>query len=1026
MGYDGSLKFDTKLDTAGFAKGISEITGISEKGYETVTRSFLGISAGIAGIAGAAVKTTADFDAQMSKVSAISGATGKDFDDLRDKAREMGAKTKFSATESAEAMEYMAMAGWKTGDMLGGIEGIMNLAAASGEDLATTSDIVTDALTAFGLSAQDSSHFSDVLAAASSNANTNVSMMGETFKYAAPVAGALGFSVEDTAEAIGLMANAGIKGSQAGTSLRKMFNEMAGAAKNGGITIGDMTVAVANADGSMRDLSDIIADCRNAFSTLSESEAANTAEAIAGQEAMSGFLALMNASPNDIEKLQSAIQNCSNDIDGITDAVEQSGVNWQKYIDTYWMKTGDGIKGVVDEVVYNLEEIGTSAEDLQDYLVFEYDLDANDAMQVIKSVQAELENSAGAAKEMADTMNDNLSGQIVILQSALSELAISVGDTLVPIVTKVVGVIQTWVDKFNSLDEGTKETIVKVGLFVAAVGPVLLIIAKVVTIVTTLIGVISSVAGAIGTVVAALGMIKSFAGLVSVITTLAGGPLGLIAIAIGAVAAAFVYLWNTSEGFRNFWINLWNTIKTKTGQAIEAVKGFISSAADFIKAIPEKVTTFFSTLREKVTTFFTELPTNIATFFTNIGTSITTFFAGVWEKITTFFTELPTTLATFFTNLITSIVTWIGEITANVTQFFTELPYNLGYMLGQLIAAVIQFGADVFNWVTTTIPQIIENIVTFFSELPGKIWEWLSETANKVIEWGQGVWDYLTETVPEIIESVVEFFSELPGKIWEWLSDAIQKVADWGKETLDKAVQAAQDTLDGITEWISQLPDKMGEWLSSTIDRVIDFGSDLVNKGIEAATDFFNQFVDTVSGLPDTMMDIGANIVTGVWNGICDQFNWFYNSVCDFFGGIVDGVKDGLGIASPSKVFAKEVGRWIPPGAGEGIKDAMPGLKKTANNEMRGLVESMQATVDVEASKLTFEKAGEQEYERARAERMNTHNVNVSGTLEGDRPIVVETELTIDKRRFAKEITPAVNHEMYRIDKQENDRGKGN
>lgn len=204
-----------KLQTVG-----SQVEGVGKK--------FLPVTAAVTGLGTAAVKTAADFDQEMSKVAAISGATGSDFDALREKAREMGAKTKFSASEAASAMEYMAMAGWKTGDMLDGIEGIMNLAAASGEDLATTSDIVTDALTAFGLSASDSGHFADILAAASSNANTNVSMMGETFKYCAPIAGALGFSAEDTAEAIGLMANSGIKASQAGTSLRSIMNNLAG------------------------------------------------------------------------------------------------------------------------------------------------------------------------------------------------------------------------------------------------------------------------------------------------------------------------------------------------------------------------------------------------------------------------------------------------------------------------------------------------------------------------------------------------------------------------------------------------------------------------------------------------------------------------------------------------------------------------------------------------------------------------------------------------------------------------------
>ena len=203
-----------KIGEAGAAmeKVGDKISGIGEK--------LLPITAGVAALGTAAVKTTADFDESMSKVAAVSGATGEDLQELRDKAREMGSQTKFSASEAADAMNYMAMAGWKTNDMLGGIEGIMNLAAASGEDLATTSDIVTDALTALGMTADDSAHFADILAAASSNANTNVSLMGESFKYCAPVAGAMGASAEDLSIALGLMANAGIKGSQAGNSLK--------------------------------------------------------------------------------------------------------------------------------------------------------------------------------------------------------------------------------------------------------------------------------------------------------------------------------------------------------------------------------------------------------------------------------------------------------------------------------------------------------------------------------------------------------------------------------------------------------------------------------------------------------------------------------------------------------------------------------------------------------------------------------------------------------------------------------------
>lgn len=232
-----------------------------------VGTKLLPVTGAVTAMGTAAVTTAANFESAMSQVAAVSGATGSDLDALSEKAREMGSKTKFSASEAAEAMNYMAMAGWKTEDMLSGIEGVMNLAAASGEDLATTSDIVTDALTAFGLTANDSGHFADILAAASSNANTNVSLMGETFKYVAPVAGALGYSAEDTAEAIGLMANSGIKGSQAGTALRTIMNKLQGDITLSGSAFGEMTVQTTNADGSMRSLNEILGDCRSAFFT---------------------------------------------------------------------------------------------------------------------------------------------------------------------------------------------------------------------------------------------------------------------------------------------------------------------------------------------------------------------------------------------------------------------------------------------------------------------------------------------------------------------------------------------------------------------------------------------------------------------------------------------------------------------------------------------------------------------------------------------------------------------------------------
>ena len=306
---DGHLNFDTKINEKGFNEGISKLSSLGKAGLKVATGAIATLGTAVGAGMTAVVKVGAAFESEMSKVSAISGATGDELQSLTDKAKEMGAKTKFSATESAQAMEYMAMAGWKTADMLNGIEGIMNLAAASGESLAATSDIVTDALTAFGLSAQDSTHFADVLAAASSNANTNVSMMGETFKYVAPVAGALGFSVEDCGVAIGLMANSGIKAGQAGTSLRQMLSRLTKPTKEVQTAMNTLGLSLTDSVGNVKSLDTVMSDLRSGFSGLSKAEQTQIATSLAGQEAMSGLLAIVNASDEDFNKLKDSIYN---------------------------------------------------------------------------------------------------------------------------------------------------------------------------------------------------------------------------------------------------------------------------------------------------------------------------------------------------------------------------------------------------------------------------------------------------------------------------------------------------------------------------------------------------------------------------------------------------------------------------------------------------------------------------------------------------------------------------------------------
>lgn len=336
--------------------------------------SLIGASFGVA----ESVNSFQDFESMMSQVKAISGATGQEFDDLTAKAQEMGATTKFTATESAEAFNYMAMAGWKPQQMIDGISGIMSLAAASGEDLGTTSDIVTDALTAFGLQAGDAGHFADVLAQASANANTNVSMLGESFKYVAPVAGAMNYSVEDTSLALGLMANASIKGSMAGTALKTSLANMAAPTDSMAAAMDKYGISLTDSEGNMKSLRGVIDNLRGSLGGLSETEQTAAASTIFGKEAMSGMLAIINASEEDYNKLSTAIGNSKDAAEGMADtmldnlkgsftlmqsAIEGTENAFGKRLSPYLRGIAGGITDMMPEITDGINAVMDVADD---------------------------------------------------------------------------------------------------------------------------------------------------------------------------------------------------------------------------------------------------------------------------------------------------------------------------------------------------------------------------------------------------------------------------------------------------------------------------------------------------------------------------------------------------------------------------------------------------------------------------------------------------------------------------------------
>lgn len=427
-------------------------------------------STAVSAIGGYVTKVGADFESAMSEVSAISGATGAELDALTQKAKEMGASTKFSASESAEAFKYMAMAGWETSDMLDGISGVMNLAAASGEDLAEVSDIVTDSITAFGLQASDSAHFADVLAAASNSANTNVAMLGGSFKYVAPVAGALGYSIEDVSVALGMMANSGIKAEMAGRSLRSMLSRLASptqdveeAFEQLGLSASE---ALTNADGSMKPLSETIEILRDSMSGLDEATKASVASGIAGTEAMSGLLAIVNSSDADFEKLTESIANADGTAQRMAETMEDNlkgaitimksaveGFGISLY-ETFSVKAKDGVKTLTD-YISRLQKAFESGG--MQGLLTEFDSVMTDALGVVTEYLPKIISVGGS---VVGSLANGIVRNLPALADAALEIVFQFSDSIIDgipnLISTIVEVVEKITGKLFSVDTLTK------------------------------------------------------------------------------------------------------------------------------------------------------------------------------------------------------------------------------------------------------------------------------------------------------------------------------------------------------------------------------------------------------------------------------------------------------------------------------------------------------------------------------------------------------------------------------------------
>lgn len=745
---EANSAIDETTDKAkSFSQNLSEkFEEVGKKTTKLGAKMSLGISTPITLIGTKAIQATADFEAAMSEVGAISGATGADFIALQDKAKQMGETTKYSASESAEALKYMAMAGWKTEDMLDGLDGVLNLAAASGADLGTTSDIVTDALTAMGYSAGDAGRLADVMAAASSNANTNVEMMGETFKYAGAMAGTMGYSMEDTALAIGLMANSGIKGSMAGTSLNAIISRLATNTSGATECINELGVEFYNADGTARDFGDVMAELREATKGLTTEQKAEIASTVAGEEAKKGLLAILNATSKDYDKLSLAIRN-----------------------------------------------------------------------------------SSGSAKEMADMMNNNLSGQLTLLKSQLEGLAIQFITLVMPYLKQAVEWLSKLCDWISGLDDGTKKMIITVAAVLAAAGPVLIFVGKMATGIGSVISIGSKLIGGITTLIPVISSISA--------------PVALVIAGIAALVAIGVALYKNWDTIKEKAGKAWDAIKETVGNRIDGIKGFFSGLGDFFKNNWQGILLF---IVNPIAGGLKLAYDNCEGFREKVD--------GTLEKIKGSFNNFGNKVSDGIQNFKENVVSKFQELKDRAEEKIDSLKENIGSGFSSMRDNAVEKVGEMGERITAGFQKLKEDGAEKFRDLKEKWSSKFTEAREKIVEEASQLKEKAGEKIGEFknvaVEKIESFRESAVSKFWAFGSaakDVLGSVSKSGvtgfQEIKEKGLEAVRklktDAIAGFQEMGAAIANKFGS-IADKIGSVFGNARDAVSKIVSDIKSFFD------------------------------------------------------------------------------------------------------------------------------------------------------------------------------------------
>lgn len=754
------------------------------------------VTAPVMGAAAAAAKIGSDFEAGMSQVQAISGATGDDLEELTLKAREVGAETMFSASEAAEALNYMALAGWDTQQMLDGIDGVMSLAAASGEDLAKTSDIVTDSLSAFKMEVSESSRLADVLAAASANANTDVSGLGAAFQYVAPVAGALGFSIEDTAHAIGLMSDNGIKGQKAGTALRTMMTNLAKPTAAMEDAMEELGLSLTDSEGNMKDFDTVMKELQVSFADLSEAEQASAAATIFGKEAMSGALAIIGTSTEDYNKLGDAIKNSSGSAEEMAEVMQ------------------DNLQGRLKEAQSAMEEA---------------------AITVYDNLQPALESIVSGIKQAADWFNE-LSPTMQTTIVIIAGLAAAIGPLLV-----VAGMV---VSSIGAL----------IPVFAALMGPIGLVIAGIAALIAVGVAlwknwdtVKKKAIEFKDTVVGKFTEIKD--GIVKRFTELKDGVGNKISELISNAVNKFNEL---KDGLISKTIEIKDSI---VGFFTETIPQAFNDFIAFIQEVPERVMEFLSKLFLEDIPYaigygigwmvktVSEGFNNTVEFFKELPGRILEFLLETIENLTTWATDTKDKAIETGTDFLNSVVEYFKKLPGRIWGFLTDTYNKISDWTSNTKDKAVEAGSNFLN-----------SLIDYVKKLPGRIATFLSDTISKMTEFAGNMKDKAVETGKNVFNSIVDEVKRIPGRLMSLGSDIITGLVDGVKKSIGKVVNIAKDI---ASSFVGGFKKAMGIKSPSTIMRALgQFVSEGLGLGIEDEADFaINKTENVARSITGTMQD---------------------------------------------------------------------------------------------------------------------------------------------------------------------------